>query len=186
VLVDPPPHLRHHRRIVVHGVTGSGKSTLAARLSGLTGIPLVPVDDLLWRPGWVQLGPAEQVEAIRPVVERSEWVMDACWGATRAMVLARTDLVVALDLPRWVSLSRLVRRTAVRLVTREAVCGGNAESWRATFSRDSIVVWHARSFARKRAMTQQWATDAGPPAVVRFGTPAQVEAWLRALERAHT
>ena len=186
MLVDPPPHLRDHRRIVVHGVTGSGKSTLAARLSGLTGIPLVPVDDLLWRPGWVQLGPEEQVEAIRPVLERPEWVMDAAWGATRPLVLTRADLVVALDLPRWVSLSRLLRRTAVRLVTREAVCGGNTETWRATFSRDSILVWHARSFASKRAQTQRWATDAGPPAVVRFGSPAQVEAWLRTLERSHS
>ncbi len=185
MLVPPPPHLRDHRRIVVYGVTGSGKSTLAARLSALTGIPHVVVDDLMWRPGWAQLAPDEQVEAVRPLLTRPEWVMDAVWGATRPLVLEATDLVVALDLPRRVSLARLVRRTAVRLVTREPVCGGNTESWRATFSADSILAWHVRSFASKRATIEAWAAQAGPPPVVRFTSPAAVEAWLRTLEVAH-
>lgn len=185
MLVAPPPHLGSHRRIVVHGVTGSGKSTLAARLSALTGIPYVPVDDLMWRPGWVQLGPQEQVSAVRPLVELPEWVMDAVWSPTRPLVLGRTELVVALDLPRRVSLGRLVRRTAARVVTREPVCGGNTESWRRAFSRDSIVAWHFRSFASKRASVEAWATDAGGPPVVRFTSPAAVEAWLRTLEQAH-
>jgi ATP-dependent protease HslVU (ClpYQ) ATPase subunit len=60
VLVAPPPHLHDHRRIVLHGVTGSGKSSLAARLAALTGAPHVSVDDLMWRPGWVQLSAGEE------------------------------------------------------------------------------------------------------------------------------
>lgn len=186
MLVDPPPHLRHHRRIVVYGVTGSGKSTLAARLSSLTGIPLVRVDDLMWRPGWVQLSADEQVEVIRPHVDRPEWVMDAMWSATRPLVLGRTDLVVALDHPRRVSLGRLVRRTATRLVTREPVCGGNTESWRSALSSDSIIAWHFRSFAAKRATIEAWATAAGPPSVVRLTSCAAADAWLRTLEHAHS
>jgi adenylate kinase family enzyme len=159
VLVDPPPHLQHHRRIVVYGVTGSGKSTLAARLSSLTGIPLVRVDDLMWQPGWVQLSADEQVEVIRPHVDRPEWVMDAMWSATRPLVLGRTDLVVALDHPRRVSLGRLVRRTAARLVTREPVCSATIEAW---------------------------AADAGPPSVLRLTSCAAADAWLRTLEHAHS
>ncbi len=171
---------------MVHGVTGSGKSTLAARLAEITGIPHVPVDDLMWRPGWVQLDPAEQVEAIRPVLARPEWVMDAVWRATKPFVLERTDLLVALDLPRRVSLGRLLRRTASRLVTRKPVCGGNTESWRQSFSGDSIVAWHFRSFASKRAQQLQWAADPSAPPLVRFTSPRDVDAWLRVLERAHS
>lgn len=90
--IDPPPHLHDHRRIVVHGVTGTGKSTLAARLATLTGIPHVPVDDLMWQPGWVPREPHEQVEALRPVVARPEWILDAVWSAPRDLVLGRTQL----------------------------------------------------------------------------------------------
>jgi adenylate kinase family enzyme len=99
VLVDPPPHLRDHPRVVLHGVTGSGKSTLAARLAEGTGAPHVSVDDLMWRPGWVQLTPEEQVEAIRPWAERPAWVMDSLWTATRPLVLDHAELLGALDSP---------------------------------------------------------------------------------------
>ncbi len=184
--IDPPPHLHDHRRIVVHGVTGTGKSTLAARLATLTGIPHVPVDDLMWQPGWVQREPHEQVETLRPVVARPEWILDAVWSAPRDLVLGRTQLVIALDLPRHVSLSRLVRRTGSRLLTREPICGENTESWRQTFSRDSIIAWHFRSFAGKRETIAAWASDAGGPPVVRLTSRAQVDAWLRTLELAHS
>lgn len=183
MLVAPPPHLHDHRRIVLHGVTGSGKSTLAARLAALTGAPHVSVDDLMWRPGWVQLTAEEQVEAIRPFAEQPAWVMDSLWTATRPVVLPRADLLVALDYPRRVSLGRLVRRTWQRLRTREEFCGGNTESWRQTFSGDSILAWHQRTFERKHAEAQAWAADAGGPPVVRLTSPREADAWLRTLSR---
>ena len=184
MLVDPPRGLARHPRVVLHGVTGSGKSTLAARLAGVTGAPHVSVDDLMWRPGWVQLTDEEQVEAIRPWAEQPRWVMDSLWSATREVVLSRTDLLVALDFPRRVSLGRLLRRTGRRLRTGEEFCGGNTESWRKALSSDSIVAWHFRSFADKHASAQEWAAAAGGPPVVRFTSPRQVEAWLRSLEGA--
>ena len=183
MLLPPPPHLHDHRRIVLHGVTGSGKSTLAARLSALTGAPHVSVDDLMWRPGWVQLTAEEQVEAIRPFAEQASWVMDSLWTATRPVVLPRADLLVALDYPRRVSLARLVRRTVRRLRTREEFCGGNTESWRQTLSGDSILAWHHRTFERKHAESAAWAADADGPPVVRFTSPGQVDTWLRTLKR---
>jgi hypothetical protein len=185
VLVDPPSDLRHHPRIALHGVTGSGKSTLAARLAAMTGAPHVSVDDLMWRPGWVQLTDDEQVEAITPWADRPAWVMDSLWTATRPVVLPRVDLLVTLDYPRRVSLGRLLRRTWRRMVTRDEFCGGNTESWGRTFSTDSIVAWHFRSFPTKHATIAAWAADAGGPPVLRFTSPRQVDTWLRTLDRSH-
>ena len=108
--------------------------------------------------------------------------MDSLWSATRDLVLPRTDLLVALDFPRRVSLGRLVRRTWRRLRTGEEFCGGNTESWRRAVSSDSIVAWHVRSFGTKHATIAAWAADAGGPPVVRFTSPREVDAWLRDLE----
>lgn len=182
MLVDPPEDLGRHRRIVVHGVTGSGKSSLAVRLAAVGAMPYVPVDDLMWRPGWVQLAADEQAEAIRSFAERPAWVMDSLWRATREVVLPRVDLLVALDYPRRVSLGRLLTRTARRLVDREEICGGNTESWRQTLSRDSIVAWHFRSFQRKHREIEAWAADPDGPPVLRFTDPRRTDAWLRSLE----
>ena len=108
-------------------------------------------------------------------------MLDSAYGAWLDVVLPRADLVVGLDYPRWLSLQRLVRRSVLRLVDQRTVCNGNTESWRALLSRDSILVWHFRSFTRKRTRMRAWAATPDGPEVLLFSRPRHLEAWLRSL-----
>ncbi|WP_410640611.1 adenylate kinase [Amycolatopsis sp. lyj-346] len=168
-------------RIVVYGVTGSGKSTLAARIAERTGLPYHPVDDLTWEPGWVPVPDDEQCRRIGEVCAGDRWVIDSAYSKWKEIALARTQLVVALDYPRRLSLGRLLRRTAVRALTRERICNGNVESLRQVFSADSIIRWHFTSFARKRQRIRAWAADPDGPAVVRLTSPRETRRWLETL-----
>ena len=172
------------RRIVVYGVTGSGKSTLAARIGQRLGLPYHPVDDLMWEPGWVEVPPEVQRERIAAVCRGDEWVIDSAYGIWRDIALRSADLIVGLDLPRWRSLSQLVRRSVVRTVRRTEVCNGNTESWRALLSRkDSIIVWHFGSFGRKRDWMRAWAADPAMPPVVLLRSRREIERWLATADR---
>ncbi|WP_433720876.1 adenylate kinase [Actinoplanes sp. CA-051413] len=170
------------RRIVVYGVTGSGKSTLAARIGQRLGVPYHSVDDLTWEPGWVQVPDEVQRERIAAICATDSWVLDSAYGKWRDVPLARADLVVGLDLPRWRSLGRLLRRTARRVVLRTEICNGNRERVRnLVLSTDNIVVWHFQSFARKRRRMREWHADPAMPPVVLLRSPAEVESWLAGL-----
>jgi adenylate kinase family enzyme len=169
-------------RILVYGVTGSGKTALAERISRLTGIPWHAVDELTWEPGWVQVPNDEQRRRIAAICAGEQWVLDTAYGIWLDIPLARADLIVALDFPRWVSLARLVRRTTGRVLDARTVCNGNRESLRHAVSRDSIVVWHFRSFRRKRDRIRSWEGDATGHTVVRLTSPRAVEEWLGRLE----
>jgi adenylate kinase family enzyme len=166
------------RRILVYGVTGSGKSTLSRQLATITGIPLTDVDDLSWRPGWVPLPKDEQRVLFDEVTRADTWILDAAYGAWRDVAIERTDLVVALDYPRWISLTRLLRRTVVGIVTRREICHGNRESWRSLVGRRSIVAWHVESFPRERERMRGWAAAASGPRVVLLRGPGDAEAFL--------
>ncbi|WP_410670728.1 AAA family ATPase [Amycolatopsis sp. cmx-4-68] len=168
-------------RIVVVGVTGSGKSTLAARIAERTGLPHHAADDICWQPGWVGTPDDEQRRRIAEVCAQEHWVLDAVYSKWQDVVLPRTQLIVGLDYPRWLSLGRLVRRTLVRAVTRERICNGNVESWRQVFSADSIIRWHFRSFAKKRAHIRAWAVESPGPVVVRLTSPRETRRWLETL-----
>ena len=63
-------------RILVMGSSGSGKSTFARRLSTMTGIPMVSLDALYWRPGWIPSDPAEFEERVTDVACQPRWIMD--------------------------------------------------------------------------------------------------------------
>jgi adenylate kinase family enzyme len=171
-------------RVLIYGVTGSGKTTLARQVAEKTGLPWHSVDDLTWEPGWISVPPAEQRRRIAAICAGERWIIDSAYSSWLDLVLARADLIVALDYPRWRSLAWLTRRTLTRAITRRPVCNGNTESFRQMLSRDSIIVWHFRSFARKRARMRAWAADPAGPEVIRLTSPAATRRWLASLQPA--
>lgn len=167
-------------RILLYGVTGSGKTTYAARLAEKTGLPWHSVDDLTWQQNWVPVPLEEQRRRVAEICAGERWILDTAYGQWLDIPLARVQLIVALDFPRWVSLVRLLRRTAARIVDRRPICNGNRESLRMALSRESIIAWHFRSFRRKRSRMRAWSADKAGPAVRRFTSARMVEAWLEA------
>lgn len=175
--------LRGARRVLVYGVTGSGKSTAAARLGQLLDLPLHLADDEIgWLPGWVQRDVDDMRAIAARIVEGDRWVLDTAYGSFRDVVLPRTEVVVALDYPRWLSLQRLVRRTLHRWATGQTVCNGNRERLQQVISRDSVIVWHFRSYRRKTEQIRAWtgAGDGIPP-VLRLRHPRELDQALELL-----
>jgi hypothetical protein len=167
-------------RVLIYGVTGSGKTTLAAKAATATGLPWHSVDDLTWEPGWTQVPPEEQRRRLEAICAGERWILDTAYGSWLDIPLGRVQLVVALDYS-WRSLGRLIRRTVQRAIDHRPICNGNTESFRQAFSRDSIVVWHFRSFARKRQRIRNWAADPCGPRVIRLTSPRAARHWLAGL-----
>jgi len=171
----------HPARIMVFGVTGSGKTTLAKEIARRTGLPCVLIDDLTWQPGWIPVPVDEQRRILGEVCDGDHWVIDHGYRAWVDIPLARTDLIVALDYPRLLSLARLVRRCLTNLLSRRQLCNGNTESLRNLLGRDSIIAWHFTSFRRKRRRMRAWLADPDAPAVVLFRWPRDAAAWVASL-----
>jgi adenylate kinase family enzyme len=173
-------------RVLIYGVTGSGKTTMARQLAERTGLPWHCVDELTWEPGWVGVPPEEQRRRIAAICAGERWILDAAYSNWIDVVLDRVQLVIALDYPRWLSLRRLIWRTLQRNLDQRPICNGNTESFRQTFSRDSIIVWHFKSFTRKRARMRAWAGDPSGPQVVRLKSPMAARSWLAGLSRSES
>lgn len=174
--------LRRARRILLYGVTGSGKTTAADLIASALGLPSHHVDDEIgWLPSWTERPDDDQRRLATEMVGGERWVIDSAYGKWRDLVVARTDVIVALDYPRWLSLARLARRTLKRLVFREQICNGNQESIRKLFSSDGIIAWHFQSFQRKHATILAMESATGGPPVVRLQHPRDLNRLLAAL-----
>jgi adenylate kinase family enzyme len=102
------------QRVLVMGSSGSGKSTFARRLSGITGLPVVSIDALFWKPGWVESDRAEFRQRLAEATRQPRWIMDGNYTSA-AGELRRdvSDTVIWFDLPRatcmWGILSRIAK-----------------------------------------------------------------------------
>lgn len=98
------------KRVLVIGSGGSGKTAVARRLAERTGLPLVHLDALYWRPGWVPTPADEWRATVQQLVTADAWIMDGNYGGTLDLRLEACDTVVFLDLPRIVCLWRVLKR----------------------------------------------------------------------------
>lgn len=100
-------------RILVMGSSGSGKSTFARRLGAATGIPVVSLDALYWKPGWIPSDAAEFKTRAAEAARQPRWIMDGNYVSSGAGELRRSlsDTVIWFDLPRLTCMAGIMTRT---------------------------------------------------------------------------
>lgn len=139
-------------RIVVVGTSGSGKTTLAAQLARKFKIPHIEVDALNWAASWVSADADTLRKRVTQATSIEDWVIDGNYKEVRDLLWARATMVVWLDYPQWLVVSRVIRRTIRRIITKENLWdSGNRETWRMAFlSRDSIIWWSLTTYKRRK------------------------------------
>ena len=124
------------------------------------------------------MAPTEEFRAdVESVLHRDGWVVDGNYfGRLDDRVLREADLVVWLDPPLRTILSRLLRRTLVRIRSQDALWGTNRETWRGAFlSRNSLFVWALKMHFRKRR--ERGEVIARFPHV-HLRSPPEADEWL--------
>ena len=109
------------KRVVILGRGASGKSTLARRLGDITGLPVIEVDKIFWRPGLIATPREEWAAMQEKMVAGERWIMDGDLGPYDAVEvrLRAADTIIFLDFS--------VVRCAWRAIRR---------------SREGVAFWH--------------------------------------------
>jgi len=144
----------------------------------MTGLPVVHLDKLFWRPNWERTPEEEWIETVRSETQRPEWIMDGNFGGTRKIRMRAADTIIFLDLPRWVCMYRILKRT---LLYKRGGRPDMAEGCDERFDPEFILwVWNYRKAGRKRALAEiERMTD---KTVVILQTRSAVAAYLNGLQ----
>ncbi|MEM9356394.1 MAG: DNA topology modulation protein FlaR [Pseudomonadota bacterium] len=99
------------KRIMVIGGSRSGKSTLAQRIGAITGLPVIHVDKMYWKAGWVLREANETKRLVIEAAREETWILDGNNSSTFQQRADRADAIIFLDLPTWLRFTRVVWRT---------------------------------------------------------------------------
>lgn len=147
------------KRVVILGPGAAGKSTLDTRLSEITGLPVIELDKLFWRPGLAATPREEWAALQRQLATHESWIMDGDLGPYDVIDirLKVADTIVFLDFSLVRCAWRAIRRSRER-----------ADFWR------WLLTYRRRSRPLLRQAIAAHAGDAGiyilttPRAVRRF------------------
>jgi len=102
--------IHDYKKIIIVGSAGSGKSWLAKKLAEITGYPLTHLDNEFWRPGWVETPKDEWTEKQFKLISGDRWIIDGNYGGTMELRFAAADLIILLDISRFVCACSAIRR----------------------------------------------------------------------------
>ena len=97
-------------RVIIIGCGGAGKSTLARQLGEKLNIPVVHLDKLFWRPGWVSVPQEEFDQIVRQELAKEKWIMDGNFNRTLPERIKWCDTIIYLDFSRFACLMGVFKR----------------------------------------------------------------------------
>ena len=97
-------------RVMIIGCGGAGKSTLARQLGEKLNLPVVHLDRLYWKPGWVQESREEFDRKLAQELGKATWILDGNFNRTMPQRMAKCDTVIYLDFPRLTCLLGVMKR----------------------------------------------------------------------------
>lgn len=132
-------------KFLVIGCAGCGKSTFSRKLGEITGIPVVHLDSLYWKPGWVESAKDEWDKVVEELIHQEQYIMDGNYARTLDLRLAEADTVFYFDYSKYLCLYRVLkRRIQNHGTTRADMADGSEERidlefirWIWNFNRDN-------------------------------------------------
>ena len=166
-----------YRNVLVLGCGGAGKSTLASDMGRRFSLPVVHLDRIWWRSGWVNCSEEEFDALLARELAKPAWVMDGNYLRTLAVRLQAADAAVLYDLPAEVCLQSVYAR-AKRYAGRSRPdmpegcieqVDGEFEAWIRSFRKETLP------------QVRRLLDESGKPYFV-FSSRASAARWLEGYE----
>jgi adenylate kinase family enzyme len=139
------------RKILVVGANGSGKTTFAKKLSKILNMTHYELDNIFWKPDWMESENAEFRAKVDEVTLGDSWIVDGNYSRNQDLTIGRADTIIWLDVPYSKMLYRVTKRSLNRIVTQKPLWHNNRESLGKLFSKSSIVLFASRTYRSKNS-----------------------------------
>jgi adenylate kinase family enzyme len=138
-------------RIVVIGSTGCGKSTFAKQLANQLGLPHIELDAFHWGSGWKSIARETFRENVSFALRGEFWVADGNFDYAQDIIWKNAQLIIWLDYGLNVVLWRVLKRTLIRLITKEVLWNGNVVTWKQVFCKNSVIMDALFTYGKRKS-----------------------------------
>lgn len=155
------------QRVLVIGPCGAGKSTLAGALGPRLKLPVFHMDELNWKPGWIESSKDEITSNLHDIIATNRWLIDGTYGET---------LGPRLDFPISLCVRRLLKRIwTYRGRSRPDMTEGCAERFDVAFLL-YLIRWNSGPRIHTEARLKGHENK-----IIRLRNPDELQRWMDTL-----
>ena len=172
------------RKVNVIGTTGSGKSVFSTLLANKFDCAYIQMDQLFWKPNWVESTDAEFIAKVTQATKADSWVLDGNFSRTNDIKWKNVDTIIWIDYSYSKTLFQLLRRTILRTLSKQELWPktGNRESFKRSFmSKESILIWFFKNYRRNKNRYSALMNSNRVKHIefIRLRSPKEAERFLR-------
>ena len=117
------------KRILIIGNGGSGKSTFAKKLHQKLNLELIHLDNLFWKPNWIQTPKLEWHNVVQELIQKEKWIIDGNFNSTLEMRIEKADTIIFFDMKRktclWNATKRIIKGKYFKVERNDITKGCN-------------------------------------------------------------
>jgi len=146
-----------YSKILIIGTSGSGKTTLAKLFCEKYNLHNIELDALFWNADWVGTENEEFRIKIQKEIDYSTgYVIHGNYNKVRDLTWGNCNTIIWLDYSRFLVMYRIIKRTIIRLLTKEKLWKENTETFKKSFlSKDSIILWAWKTYSIRKKQYQE-------------------------------
>lgn len=168
------------KRIMIIGSSGAGKSTLSKKLGEKTGLKIIHLDKIYWKPNWTEPQKDEWKTTLEKIMtENDAWIMDGNYSNTLDVRVPFCDAIIFLEMPPSVCVYRVLKRVAGSYgKTRPDMADGCAEQFDWEFIK---WIWDFpnRSKPKIEKLLKRYENE---KTIIRLRSKREVESFLMNFE----
>ena len=102
--------ISQYNKVCLFGCPGSGKSTLSKALSNIMDIKVFHLDNIYWKPNWVNISKEEFDIKLKELLMLDKYIIEGNYNRTLQVRLDECDLAIYLDFNRMTCLISVIKR----------------------------------------------------------------------------
>ena len=165
-------------KIMVIGYSGAGKSTLSKALANHYNVPLLYLDKIQFKEGWIDRDSSEALTMVGDFINNNDsWIIDGNYHKRLYEERAElADQIIYLNYNRFLCLARAIkRRFEYKSKTRESITEGCKEKIDLSFVWWILYDGRRKQYKNKREEIKNKYKDK----FLEFKNPKQLDKYLR-------
>jgi adenylate kinase family enzyme len=164
-------------KALILGCSGSGKSTFSKQLSKARELPLIHLDSLFWKSGWIASIDEEWNQTIAELVRKDQYIMDGNYSRTISIRMKEADTIFFFDFSRYLCVYRAIKRRIINHgKTRSDMAAGCKEKIDLEFIK---WIWNFKNRSRDKILRELEEANEQKKVII-FKNPKDVKNYLKA------